>query len=255
MRAPAFGLAPGWASDCGRVVLHCADCRDVLPTLAGVDAVITDPPYGVNLGTHGAAKDRRTNRVLVKDGYGEYDDTPENYELVVVPAIRLALTVSKRALVFCAMPQGWKLPIPDAMGGVFLPSGCGRNKWGFNCLAHYLLYGSAPALNLGAKPTSFESTATAEHKDHPCPKPIPWMVRAVNLASVEGETVCDPFMGSGTTAIACIRTGRRFVGIERDPKYFAVALERIQREMAQGLLFDSPNDADQPRPANGGTQT
>ena len=217
------------------VTLILGDCRDVLPSLR-VDATVTDPPYGVNLGNHGAAKDRRVNRVLVKDGYGDYDDTPENYDAVVVPAIKAALAVSKRALVFCAMPQGWKLPVPDAMGGVYLPSGCGRNKWGFNCLAHYLLYGQAPALNLGAKPTSFESTATAEHKDHPCPKPVPWMVRAVMLASVEGETVLDPFMGSGTTGIACIRTGRKFIGIEFDPKHFQTAVERIQRELSQGVL-------------------
>ncbi len=86
----------------GDCTLYNADCLDVLAGLKA-DAVITDPPYGVNLGNHGAAKDRRTNRVLVKDGYGEYDDTPENYDAVVVPAIRLALTISKRALVFCAM--------------------------------------------------------------------------------------------------------------------------------------------------------
>lgn len=220
----------------GPCTLYCADCLEVLPTLTGVDALITDPPYGVNLGNHGAAKDRRINRVLVKDGYSGYDDTTENYDAIVVPAVRLALKLIKRGLVFCAMPQGWKLPVPDALGGVFIPSGCGRNKWGFNCLAHYLLYGQAPALNLGANPTSFESTAISECKDHPCPKPIPWMVRSVLLATLPNEMVLDPFMGAGTTAIACIRTNRRFIGIEIDPRYFAIACDRIQRELDQLTL-------------------
>ena len=218
------------------ISLYLGCCLDILPSLKGVDAVITDPPYGVNLGNHSAAKDRR-NRSLVKNGYDEYDDTPENYEAVVVPAIRMALKISKRALVFCAMPQGWKLPTPDAMGGVYLPAGCGLNKWGFNCLAHYLLYGQSPDIHLGAKPTSFESTAHAEHKDHPCPKPIPWMVRTVLLASMAGETVLDPFMGSGSTAIACLKTNRNFIGIEKNQHYFQIASDRIQQEANQLLLL------------------
>lgn len=228
------------------ITLICGDCRDHLPIEA--DACVTDPPYGVNLGNHGAAKDRRTNRVLVKDSYGDYDDSPDNYAEIVVPAIKTVIGCSKRALVFCAMPQGWSLPVPDAIGGVFLPSGCGRNKWGFNCLAHYLLYGDAPALNLGAFPTSFSSTATAEDSAHPCPKPIEWMLKAVNLASRTMETVLDPFMGSGTTGIACIRTGRKFIGIEKDPHYFAIAVDRIKRELAQPMLFKPAELTREPEP-------
>lgn len=214
--------------------LYLGDCLDVMRGDLQADAMITDPPYGVNLG---ASKERRASRGLLKEGYGEYDDTPENYQTNVVPAIVMALVICKRGLVFCGMPQGWNLPTPDAVGGVYLPAGHGRNKWGFNCLAHFLLYGQAPELNLGARPTAFASTATAEHKDHPCPKPVPWMVRTVLLASVEGETVLDPFMGSGTTGIACLRTNRNFIGIEKDANHFATAVERIEREARQGMLF------------------
>jgi len=68
----------------------------------------------------------------------------------------------------------------------------------------------------------------------------------------ECGTVLDPFMGSGTTGIACVRTGRRFVGIERDPAHYRTALERIQRELSQGDLFwDSPNHQVQRRPGCG----
>jgi len=74
-----------------------------------------------------------------------------------------------------------------------------------------------------------------------------WSMEQVDVP--EGGTVLDPFMGSGSTAIACIRSGRKFVGIERDPAHYQTALERIQRELSQGDLFlDSPNIRHEPRP-------
>ena len=73
---------------------------------------------------------------------------------------------------------------------------------------------------------------------HPTQKPVELMAWSMEQAKVaEGATVLDPFAGSGTTAIACIRTGRRFIGIEKDPAHYATALARIQRELAQGDLF------------------
>lgn len=184
-----------------------------------------------------AAKDRRTDRVLVKDGYGTYDDTPENYTNVVVPAIREAVGRSERGLVFGVPPMIWKLPEPDAMGGIYLPAACGRNKWGFSSLIHALLYGRAPRLELGAKHTAFASTQTTEKNGHPCPKPVSWMMWAVALASIEGELTLDPFMGSGTTGVAAIRQGRQFIGIEIDPTYFDIACQRIDDATKQADMF------------------
>jgi len=62
------------------------------------------------------------------------------------------------------------------------------------------------------------------------------MAWLVNELTEAGETVCDPFMGSGTTGVACVRYGRNFVGIEKDPVYFEVARKRLEAEMAQGSL-------------------
>lgn len=82
-------------------------------------------------------------------------------------------------------------------------------------------------------------------RHHPTGKPIDLM--ASLTSRVQARTVPDPFMGSGTTGIACIRPGRGFVGIEKDPAHFATALERIQRELSQGdLFFGSPNGKAQP---------
>ena len=224
----------------GDATLYLGDCRDILPTIGKVDAVVTDPPYGVNLGAHLAAKDRRVNRVLVKDGYESYSDTPENFRDVVAPAIRMALEICDRGLVFVAGQTAWMLPAPNAIGGVYLPSGCGRNSWGFATLAHCLLYGAAPALQLGAKATAMWSTDAAEKNGHPCPKPLSWMKWAVNLAALPDHQVVDPFMGSGTTGVACSKLGRKFIGIEIEPKYFDIACRRVEDAQRQPDLLITP---------------
>ena len=225
----------------GDAQLYLGDCLEILPTLGDVDAVITDPPYGVGLGEHLASKDRRTDRVLVKDGYDAYQDSAENYDAIVRPAIEQAIANATRGLVFAVPPTAWSLPVPDAMGGVYLPAACGRNKWGWSSLSHCLLYGRAPALELGAKHTAIASTDAAEKNGHPCPKPLSWMVWAVGLASLGGETVLDPFMGSGTTGVACARLGRKFIGIEIEPKYFDIACRRIEEAYRQpDMLIERP---------------
>lgn len=82
----------------------------------------------------------------------------------------------------------------------------------------------------------------AERHGHPTPKPVALMARAVKTSCPVGGLVLDPFMGTCPVGVACIRTGRRYVGIEKDAAHFATAVERIKREMAQGDLFlDSPN--------------
>jgi hypothetical protein len=83
------------------VTLYLGDCRDVLPTLARADALITDPPYGVNIGAHKALRDNRPH-LLRKGGYESYDDTPENFDAIVVPALALALEKVERGAIFTA---------------------------------------------------------------------------------------------------------------------------------------------------------
>jgi DNA modification methylase len=82
----------------------------------------------------------------------------------------------------------------------------------------------------------------AERNGHPTPKPVAMMARSVKTSCPEGGAVLDPFMGRAPTAIACIRTGRRFVGIEKDPEHFDGARQRIEAELGQGDLFRREND-------------
>jgi DNA modification methylase len=73
---------------------------------------------------------------------------------------------------------------------------------------------------------------------HPCPYPEEIPHRCVMGTTAPGDVVCDPFIGSGTTGIACIRTGRRFIGIEKEPKYFDIAVKRIEAELSRAPLFE-----------------
>ena len=79
-------------------------------------------------------------------------------------------------------------------------------------------------------------TRASMGRTHPNEKPVSLMGHLIEKLP-EDCLVLDPFMGSGTTGIACIRTGRRFIGIEKDPTHYQTALERIKRELAQGDLF------------------
>jgi site-specific DNA-methyltransferase (adenine-specific) len=222
------------------ITLYCGDCRDVLPLLEA-EALVTDPPYGVNLGDHGGANDGRHDHVLVKGRYASYDDTPENFVAIIAPAVRMALGRVQRGAVFCAGHMAWQLPQPAAVGGVFLPAAVGRCAWGYNSFAHCLLYGAAPDLNLGAKPIGIRSTETAAETGHPCAKPDTWMRWAVSLVSRQGETVLDPFVGSGTTLEAAKALNRRAIGIEIEPRYCEIAVKRLRQEVL-------PLGTESPRP-------
>jgi site-specific DNA-methyltransferase (adenine-specific) len=79
--------------------------------------------------------------------------------------------------------------------------------------------------------------AIARNRVHPAQKPVAMMEQVVAVSSRRDDTVLEPFGGSFTTAIACIRTGRRFIGIEIDPTYFEIARKRIEAELEQGRLF------------------
>lgn len=221
----------------GDAELWLGDCLEILPTLGKVDAVVTDPPYGIGLGNHAGATETRPG-LLVK--HGGYDDTPERFNSVVVPAVKFALALSSRAVIFGVPPHMWRLPPPDALGGIFVSAAVGRNRWGWSNLIHCLMYGSAAALNRGARPTAIAGNDVAPETGHPTTKPTRWMEWATMLASEDGEIILDPFMGSGTTGVACANLGRRFIGIEIEPKYFSIACRRTEAAYRQPRLFAEP---------------
>lgn len=216
----------------GNATLYLGDCREILPSLSKVDAVVTDPPYGVNggSGTLGKASGKTKYEAT-------FSDTPEYIRDVVVPAFVLATSIAKRAAVTPGTPCAFLYPPPTDMGCIYQPATTGLNKWGRETTQPVLFYGRDPRAGKTIQPKHYTNTARAEKCGHPCPKPLGVMTWMVSRASLDGETVLDPFMGSGTTGIACFNLGRAFIGIELEPKYFDIACRRIADAHRQGRLI------------------
>ena len=225
--------------------LYLGDCREVMaswPPCFRVDALITDPPYGVEFT---GKVTRHTN----KSGGASYIDTEDSFRNTVLPAIGFALPRASRAAIFPGNRRLFEYPVSREIGGIICPGGGGMSPWGFNCFHPVLFYGTSPylAAGLGSRPTATVMNHPGMHvtgeadNDHPCPKPIAFMEWAVKTASLEGQTILDPFMGSGTTGVACAKLGRRFIGIELEPRYFDIACKRIDEAYRQPRLFkDEP---------------
>lgn len=226
----------------GRATLYNADCREVLPALDRVNATITDPPYGIGLvkktSDYRDSKHFDAGESLVASVL--YDDEPQQIRELIREVMPLVLAVSERALVFSGPAMLWAYPEPASLGSVFTMAGAGRTSWGFQCTHPVLFYGKDPFLQdgKGGRPNSWKNDQPNTEKiDHPCPKPVAWMEWAMWRASREGETVLDPFLGSGTTGIAATKMGRDFIGIEREPAYFDIACRRIEQAQRQGDLL------------------
>ena len=216
----------------GNAVLYLGDCLEILPALRRVDAVVTDPPYGVNGGSGTLGKKSEKTKYA-----GAFSDTKENVSKVVVPAVRLSLGLAQRGLITPGAPCCFEYPSPQDMGVIYQPAAVGLGKWGRETSQPVLFYGKDPLSGETIRPKHYISTVPAEKNDHPCPKPIGFCEWAVDMASLPDETILDPFMGSGTTGVACMKLGRKFIGIEIEPKYFDIACERIENAQRQKRLF------------------
>jgi site-specific DNA-methyltransferase (adenine-specific) len=210
------------------VELYLGDCREILPTLGKVDAVVTDPPYGIGL------------------EYGIFDDTEENVRALVGVFVPWAIQNAQRTLITSGNQCQHLYPRPKWTLAWVTPAGAGSGPWGFSCWQPILAYGSCPYLasGKGRRSDIFVHTETSEKNGHPCPKPINFMNKLVERASLVGQTILDPFLGSGTTGISSVRQGRKFIGIEIEPKYFDIACKRIQAALDAPDMFVEP-----PKPA------
>ena len=213
-----------------------ADCLDVLPIEA--DAVISDPPYGMNLDTDNSRFSGGTAGNMAKRGNGIgtgegkpilHDDEPfDPTPWLDYPAVVLFGSNHYAARLPVGTTLVW-LKRHDAGFGSFLSDAeIAWMKGGHGVYSKRDLSMNGEALT----------------RCHPCQKPVPLMAWVMERAKVPaGATVLDPYAGSGSTAIACIRTGRKFIGIEKDPKHYQTACERIDRELAQGVLLPANGQA------------
>jgi DNA modification methylase len=205
-----------WISPCGRVTLYLGDCRNVIGRVKA-DAVITDPPYGISFAAQPTTGGRKRGQKRET-----WDDKTPADVVLGLPGMSPICVVWGGNYYALPCTRGWLMwRKPDAP-----PS-----------MAHGELAWTNLDQNLKVIDWSIAAT-NPERVGHPTQKPVRVMGWTMEQAGVpEGATVFDPFMGSGSTAIACIRTGRRFVGIELDPSHYATAVERIRQELAQGMLF------------------
>lgn len=227
-------MTPTWTSGDGRVTLYCGDCLEILPTLGKVDAVVTDPPYGVSGISNTKAAKRKAGK---KNDYRSTRDSKEIGPLGFVLALghsdgRGIVTPGNR--VVTAYPE------PNSFGCFFQPASVGLQPWGRADSQPILYYGRCPrgGKELPSQTCSWQVTEPPSTDEVPCAKPMRAWSRIVIAASLENHLILDPFMGSGTTGVACVRTGRRFIGIEIDPGYFEIARKRIAAELAQTTIFD-----------------
>lgn len=211
----------------GPCTLIRADCLEVLPALARVDAVVTDPPYGMNLDTDFS---RMWN----------WGDKPGNaYEPVIGDSQRFnpaPFLIGKHHVFFGAQYFCHSLP---ERGGWIVFNKRGGGAPSPICFGDCELAwcDAIQSVRMHSQVWHGVSRWSLEGTLHPTQKPVGLMQFCIEQTRTTG-TVLDPFMGSGTTGVACIRTGRKFIGIEIEPRYFDTACKRIETAWGKGSLFD-----------------
>lgn len=232
----------------GRAVLYRGDCLEVLPTLEAesVDAVVTDPPYGIE---YQSARRIDTERFDVIAG----DGAPA---LSWVGPAAITLRYGGCGLCFCRwdVQEQFKnalsrhLEVKSQVIWDRVVHGLGDLRAQYAPRHDVMWFGIKGRFAFAnGRPTSVYrfSRVPADKLVHPTEKPVSLMrTIAMDLMRLN-DVVLDPFMGSGTTGVAAIQTGRRFIGIEIEPRYFDIAVARIEEAALQPRLFDAEPE---PRP-------
>lgn len=226
------------------VTVYCGDCREILPTLKGVDHIITDPPYSQR--THsghdngsGASRDKSGRRVLnygwlteaQAEEFGEQFSFSASGWIVWMTDHTLAPTIQR---VLADRGRYVFAPLPFFHPGRSVRlTGDGPCSW-----TDWIVCARTPALRKwGTLPGGYVASEGWNDKERMGGKPTRLMTLLVQHYSRAGETVCDPMMGAGTTGVAAVREGRRFCGIEIDEAIFDIACRRISEELRRPRLF------------------
>jgi DNA modification methylase len=196
----------------GDCTLYLGDCMDIMPTLGKVDAVVTDPPYGIGI--------TKSQRLAVSRGMGgkSWDNQPADVSNIL------------------------KLNVPTIIwGGNYFdlpphrsPLVWDKNNAGRDFADFELAWSN---LDMAARRIIFRPMNMDGGKQHPTQKPIAVMEWCINFIPKDSQIILDPFMGSGSTIVACARLGRRGIGIELDKEYFEIACKRVEEAYRQPDLF------------------
>jgi len=215
----------------GDCKIACGDCRDILPTLGKVDAVVTDPPYGIFKNANSDGKMFGKSTIYSDDNTAsDWDLRPDSELLELVVGVAPLWTIWGGN--YMARDLG------DTKGLLIWNKLTGNNSYADGECAFSNKVGTMRILThqwCGA----FKDSERGERAIHPTQKPVFVMQWCLGFAP-KAQTILDPFMGSGTTGVACVNLGRLFIGIEREERYFDIAVKRITDAYKQPRLFDDP---------------
>lgn len=224
------------------ITLYLGDCREIMPTLGQVDALVTDPPYGVGF------------------KYESHIDDPETYPSFIWPIIEEAERhVRPGGPVFVWQAQSWMPRFHEIFPRDWRILIAAKNFVQMRAVAMQHAYDPVVVWWVpGAKPWRSPRSSTYANRDwfiadsasavsdtkrlakqHPCPRQDDVMDFVVSNWVPDGAMILDPFMGSGTTGVAATKLGRQFIGIEIEPKYFDLSCRRIEEAMKQRDMFIS----------------
>ena len=228
-------MTPYYQTELGK--LYHGDCLEIMPHLEPVDLVLTDPPYGINF------------------KYESHNDSPNGYGEWIWKCIEQAegkVVDGGMILVYQAMknirylhkwfPREWRLFIairnfiqmmPCAMQYAVDPC----VVWWKGSKKPYSRGTSSRDFHIGNTSPSSYRKGIRNAKGHPCPRPLDQIEHIIYQWSPDNSIILDPFLGSGTTAIACERLNRRWIGIEIEEKYCEIAAKRIEMERSQLKLW------------------
>lgn len=225
------GNAPLRVEHIGRATLYLGDCRDILPTLTPPDVMLTDPPYGIALKNHARGKERSdTDWTIAND----VDQSVGTY--AIMWAENLGIPTFAFASPMKPWPGKWRQYLVwekgEHVSGGGDPGLCWKPSWELlqvarNCQLRGRRDGAV--LRFPADKSLYEL--------HPTPKPTDLLTYILSKATYPTHTILDPFMGIGSTGVACAKVGRDFVGCELDPKHFDNACRRIEQAQRQGDFF------------------
>jgi DNA modification methylase len=208
----------------GNATLYLGDCRDILPTLGKVDAIVTDPPYGIARSGQAETftKEAKHKRKHHEDlGWDEGRPEAATFDMM--------LGASDQQIIWGG--NYFADLLPPRMRWLYWNKG----QDGLSMSDGELAWTS---MNLALRAYTCNRGAVAvDGSEHPTQKPVKLMKWCLGFLP-NAHTVLDPFMGSGTTGVAAVQMQRNFIGIEREPKYFDIACKRIEDAQRQGQLFE-----------------
>ncbi len=214
----------------GDATLYLGDCREILPTLGKVDAVVTDPPYGINhvKGSGGKGAHTRRNIKAVQGDNKPFDPAP---------------LLSFRNVIMWGADHFYPR-LPDRGSWIAFDKLDGMKPWDSFSDVEFAWCSQESAARIFSLRWKGLACVKAHEgygvRVHPMQKPISLMRWCIEQFGDKQKVILDPFMGSGTTGVAALQLGRQFVGIEIDSDHFDIACRRVDEASKQPTLFSEP---------------